>query len=437
MIDVEKLYDLYKKSTGITTDSRNIKEGCIFFALKGASFDGNDFAVQALKDGAKYAVVDRVSLESETFKGRKCILVENVLNALQKLAAYHRKQFDIPVIGITGTNGKTTTKELVSTVLSAKYKVVATQGNFNNHIGVPLTLFRIDKETEIAVVEMGASAPGEIASLVEIAQPTCGLITNVGKAHLQGFGSFEGVKKTKGELYDFLRQKGGIVFYNSDNEHLREMVGYRKGLVLREYGMSLQGAKVAPFSFENPFLTLEIGGTAVKTNLVGAYNADNVLAALCVGKQFDVSLSDAVRAIESYKPSNNRSQFISTSRNKVIMDAYNANPTSMAASLDNFAGLEYENKVLILGDMLELGEDSEKEHTAVLKKALSISGKVLLVGNEFTVAARKMGYSQQDVKCFPTSTELKEYLAGEPLEGCTILVKGSNGTKLQGLQEML
>ena len=440
MIEIEKLYELYRKCTGICTDSRKITEGCMFFALKGENFDGNDFAVQALKDGARYAVVDRVSLEAEHYKGRKCILVENSLKTLQTLAKHHRRQFDIPVVGITGTNGKTTTKELISAVLASKYRIVATQGNFNNHIGVPLTLLRIDRETEIAVVEMGASAPGEIASLVEIAQPTCGLITNVGKAHLQGFGSFEGVKKTKGELYDYLRQKGGAVFYNADNQHLQEMVGYRKGLILRPYGVQLQQVGIAPFSFENPFLTLNIstdrGERSISTKLVGDYNADNVLAALCVGKHFDVHQADAIRAIEAYKPSNNRSQFIETGRNKVIMDAYNANPTSMAASLDNFASLDYPDKVLILGDMLELGPDSEAEHKAVLKKALSITDTVYLVGGEFDNALRQ-SRSKNGAKCFATSDKLKEFLAGNPLDGCTILVKGSNGTRLQGLQEIL
>ena len=437
MIEIEKLYELYKKCSGLTTDSRAIKDGCMFFALKGETFDGNDFALQALKGGAKYAVVDRVSLESESFKGRKCILVENVLHTLQKLAAYHRRQFDIPVVGITGTNGKTTTKELVTAVLASKYKVVSTQGNFNNHIGVPLTLMRIDKETEIAVVEMGASAPGEISALTAIAQPTCGLITNVGKAHLQGFGSFEGVKKTKGELYDYLRQSGGTVFYNADNEHLREMVGYRKGLVLREYGQKLQGVSIEPFSLENPFLVLKVGEREIKTNLIGDYNADNVLAALCVAAYFEVPQADAAHAIERYKPSNNRSQLIVTEKNNVIMDAYNANPTSMAASLANFASLSFESKVLILGDMRELGPDSQVEHEAVLRRALSMSARVILVGGEFSKAARWMGFSQDDVLCFPDSTSLREYLAANPLEGCTILVKGSNGTHLQGLQELL
>lgn len=441
MIEIEKLYGLYKKSTGITTDSRSIKEGSIFFALKGDKFDGNDYAVQALKSGAKYAVVDRVSLESETYKGRKCILVENVLTELQKLAAYHRQQFDIPVIGITGTNGKTTTKELISAVLSQKYKVVATQGNFNNHIGVPLTLFRIDEKTEIAVVEMGASAPGEIASLVNIAQPTCGLITNVGKAHLLGFGSFEGVKKTKGELYDYLRQKGGVAFYNKDNEHLCEMVGYRHGLTLREYGITSQKAEILPCTFENPFLRLKVQHNGeekiICSKLVGEYNADNILAALCVGKHFDVSFPEIVRAVENYTPSNNRSQFVRTENNTLIIDAYNANPTSMTAALKNFDSLQYSAKTLILGDMLELGEDSEKEHIAILEKALAVGELIFLVGKEFEQAARTIGIDSTKVKCFPDSDLLRGYIESNPITNRTILIKGSNGTRLQGIQEVL
>ena len=287
MISVEELYELYKKCSGITTDSRQIKEGVMFFALKGEKFDGNDFAEDALKAGAKYAIVDRFLLEGTSYKGRKCIVVQNALGMLQLLAAYHRNQFDIPVVGITGTNGKTTTKELVTTVLSRKYNVVATQANFNNHIGVPLTLLRFNEHTELAVVEMGASAPGEIADLTKIVQPTCGLITTVGKAHLQGFGSFEGVKRTKGELYDHLRQKGGMIFYNADNPNLCEMIAHRTGLCTRKYGVREQGVRILPATAESPYLTLEMEREGkpltISTRLIGDYNADNVMAALAVG----------------------------------------------------------------------------------------------------------------------------------------------------------
>ncbi|MBR6423950.1 MAG: UDP-N-acetylmuramoyl-tripeptide--D-alanyl-D-alanine ligase [Bacteroidales bacterium] len=434
-MSVEDLYALYKKCTGITTDSRHIEEGVMFFALKGERFDGNDFAVDALKAGAKYAVVDRFLLEGTSYKGRKCIVVENTLSMLQKLAAYHRKQFDIPVVGITGTNGKTTTKELVAAVLGRKYNLVATQANFNNHIGVPLTLFRINEKTEMAVVEMGASAPGEIAELVQVSQPTCGLITCVGKAHLQGFGSFEGVKKTKGELYDYLRQKGGMVFYNADNPHLSEMVAHRPGLCTRKYGVKYQNVTVVQATAEEPFLKMEFvwrdKPTTISTHLVGDYNADNVMAALAVADYFDVSYVDAVKAIESYVPSNSRSQLVKTERNILIIDAYNANPSSMRAALDNFAGTGFAGKVLMLGDMLELGEESAAEHQAILQRALEVADTVFLVGAEFAAAAKAVPSRRGRVHSFPDITALKDHVTEHPLDGATILIKGSNGNHMQ------
>ena len=434
MISVEELYALYKKCTGITTDSRKIAEGVMFFALKGEKFDGNDFAEAALKAGAKYAIVDRFLLEGTSYKGRKCIVVENTLDMLQKLAAYHRKQFDIPVVGITGTNGKTTTKELVAAVLSRKFNLVATQANFNNHIGVPLTLFRLTEKTEMGVVEMGASAPGEIAGLVQVAQPTCGLITCVGKAHLQGFGSFEGVKKAKGEVYDYLRQKGGMTFYNADNEHLCEMVAHRPGLCTRKYGVKLQGVKIQPATAEDPFLKMELDyrgkPTTITTHLVGDYNADNVMAALCVGEFFDVPYNETVKAIESYVPSNSRSQLVKTKRNTLIVDAYNANPSSMRAALDNFANTEFTGKTLMLGDMLELGEDSAAEHLAILKRALEVADMVYLVGGEFGQAAHSVT-GKRRIKSFSHIQELKDYVTEHPIDGATILIKGSNGNHMQ------
>lgn len=441
MKSTEELYNLYKKCTGVSTDSRTVSEGCMFFALHGDKFDGNDFAVKALQDGAKYAVVDRVSLESQSFKGRKCILVENTLVALQKLAAYHRKQFDIPVVGITGTNGKTTTKELVSAVLSKRFNIVATQGNFNNHIGVPLTVFQINEKTELAVVEMGASHPGEIESLVSIAQPTCGLITNVGKAHLLGFGSFEGVKKTKGELYDYFRQTGGVAFYNADNPHLCEMTRYRQGLRTIKYGIGNQNVKLLTPSLDSPFLKMVISDdtqdVTISTNLIGSYNADNVLAALCVGKYFEVPFSVAVHAVETYSPSNNRSQFVNTGSNMLIIDAYNANPTSMEAALSNFSSIEFKDKMLILGDMLELGEDSLAEHKAVLDKALKTADTLMLVGNEFGKVARSVPAGSAVVRCFADADALRTFLVENPVSGRTVLIKGSNGIHLQGITDFL
>ena len=440
MISVEELYSLYKKCTGITTDSRQIKEGSMFFALKGETFDGNDFALDALKAGAKYAIVDRFLLEGTSWKGRKCIVVENSLNMLQQLAAYHRLQFDIPVVGITGTNGKTTTKELVAAVLSQKYELVATQGNYNNFIGVPLTLFRLDEHTEMAVVEMGASAPGEITTLTRVSQPTCGIITTVGKAHLQGFGSFEGVKKTKGELYDYLRQKGGVVFYNSDNPDLCEMVQHRPGLRLCRYGVREQNVEILPATAESPYLQLsfEHEGKAVtiSTHLVGDYNADNVMAALTIGAFFEVPFASMVKAIEAYMPSNSRSQLVKTERNTLIIDAYNANPSSMKVALKNFAATNFEHKVLMLGDMLELGPDSVAEHRAILEQAVQVTPDVYLVGSEFE-AAYEMGFLTGRIRTFPTIEDLKANVAEQPLEGCTILIKGSNGKHMQRVVDAL
>ena len=435
------MYALYKKCTGITTDSRNIKEGVMFFALKGEKFDGNDFAEDALKAGARYAVVDRFLLEGTAYRGRKCIVVENSLDMLQQMAAYHRRQFDIPVVGITGTNGKTTTKELVAAVLSRKYDIVATQANYNNHLGVPLTLFRINEKTDLAVVEMGASAPGEIADLTKIVQPTCGLITTVGKAHLQGFGSFEGVKKTKGELYDILRQKGGVVFYNADNEHLCEMVAHRPGLCTRRYGIREQAVKILPATPEAPFLQLEMEHdgkpVTLKTRLVGSYNADNVMAALAIGSHFEVPFKKMADAIESYVPSNSRSQLVKTERNTLVVDAYNANPSSMRAALDNFACTEFPGKVLMLGDMLELGPDSAAEHLSVLQQAVAVSGEIYLVGSEFGGAAAKLGASGTRIRSFESIEDLKDYVTEHPLEQRTILIKGSNGKHMQRVVDAL
>ncbi|MBR5056536.1 MAG: UDP-N-acetylmuramoyl-tripeptide--D-alanyl-D-alanine ligase [Bacteroidales bacterium] len=435
-MEIEELHKLYRKCSGVTTDSRKIEDGAMFFALKGENFDGNDFAMKALEAGARYAIVDRPTLDGANIKGRRyCIVVENVLDTLQKLAAYHRDQFDIPVVGITGTNGKTTTKELVSAVLSAKYNTVATGGNLNNHIGVPLTLLKISDTTEMAVIEMGASAPGEIAALVKIAKPTCGIVTNVGRAHLLGFGSFEGVKKTKGELYDFLRQKGGTVFFNADNPILCEMVSSRNGLVARKYGVITEGATVLPANESEPFLRLQLPGDGklITTHLVGAYNVDNVMAALCIARHFEVPEKAAIEAIEAYQPSNDRSQMVNTERNVLIVDTYNANPTSMNAALDNFASTGFENKTLILGDMLELGDVSLTEHVDALDKARNCTESIFLVGDEFSKAARGVF----SVQCFHDVNALADYLVQNPLSGRTILIKGSHGVHLEKLVKSL
>ena len=319
--------------------------------------------------------------------------------------------------------------------------MVATESNFNNHIGVPLTLFRIDERTDMAVVEMGASAPGEIAALTRIVQPTCGLITTVGKAHLQGFGSFEGVKKAKGELYDILRQRGGLVFYNADNEHLCEMVSHRPGLCTRRYGVREQGVKILPATAEKPFLGMEWekDGHTVKvlTHLVGDYNATNVMAALSVGEAFEVPFAKAVAAIEAYTPSNSRSQLVKTKQNTLIVDAYNANPTSMRAALDNFAGTDFPEKVLMRGDMRELGEESSEEHRAALQRACEIAPRIYLVGEEFARASRTLHTDPRQVASFPDIDALKAYVQEHPFSGCTILVKGSNGNHMEKIVDAL
>ena len=441
MITIEALYKLFLKCPAVTTDSRNVPAGSMFFALKGENFDGNDFAVGALRAGARFAVVDRVSLEGvHVGPGgwRRCILVENVLQTLQALARYHRRQFAIPVIGITGTNGKTTTKELVSAVLSRKYDTVYTTGNLNNHIGVPLTLLRMNRRTRMAVIEMGASSPGEIATLADIAEPTHGIVTNVGRAHLEGFGSFEKIKKTKGELYDFLRQSGGTVFCNADNPVIAEMVAARPGLRTIRYGQSISGSTVLPVTAEHPFLRLAPGAEApvISTHLVGSYNADNVLAALAVASCFDVPQDEAIAALGEYAPSNDRSQMVATGRNTLIVDAYNANPTSMNTALDNLAASEFPGKTVILGDMLELGEVSCSEHEAVIGKALGITDSVFLVGEEFAAAAAVAG-SASKVHCFQDVAALRDYLADNPLSDRTILIKGSHGMHLERLRDAL
>lgn len=440
-MDIKELYAIYKEHPVVTTDSRDVPQGSIFFALKGESFDGNKYAVQALEKGASYAVIDDAEVFNsaemdETIGEKSLILVDNVLQTFKDLAREHRRQFDIPVIGITGTNGKTTTKELLSAVLSEKYNVMFTQGNFNNDVGVPKTLFRLTPEHEIAVVEMGASHPGDIKTLVETAEPTCGLITNVGRAHLQGFGSFEGVKKTKGELYDFIVEsekrktksemsESPFVFLNTKDADLCEMAEQR-GVKTEAY---VDGRVLKC----DPYLSVELeDGTVIHTKLIGSYNVVNVLAALTVGRHFGVSDEQIVHALENYTPSNNRSQLTVTEKNHLVVDAYNANPTSMAAAIDNFRLIETDQpKMAILGDMKELGEVSEKEHqTIVAKLDEAAFDEVWLVGEMFEKTAP--GY-----RCFANVDEVKAAIAATPIANRFILIKGSNSTKLFQLPELL
>ena len=424
-MEISELYTLFLASEGVNTDTRTIRPGEIFVALKGENFDGNAYAAQALENGAAYAVVNDYAEGDDP----RLIRFPDTLQALKELAACHRKHLDIPVIGLTGTNGKTTTKELIREVLATHFTVAATQGNLNNDIGVPRTVLSIGADADIAVVEMGANHPDDISALTWVSQPDYGLITNVGKAHLLGFGSFEGVKKAKGQLYDWLSEHDGQAFVNVDDDNLYEMAVSRP-LSIIPYGVAGEDAEILPTSAENPFLRMSIGGEVLETKLVGAYNAANVMAALAVGRQFGIPLKDGLAAIAAYTPSNNRSQMTRTERNVIIEDAYNANPSSMAAALDNFAILQSDCKIVMLGDMRELGEDSVKEHVKILKK-LDDCGltHACLVGDEFRKALEETG-TPEYVKWFATSDDLAAALAERPLTGATVLVKGSNSMRM-------
>ena len=424
-MEISELYTLFRASKGVNTDTRTLEPGQIFVALKGETFDGNAYAMKALEAGAAYAIVNDYAEGDDL----RLLRFPDTLRTLKELAACHRQQLEIPVIGLTGTNGKTTTKELIREVLATHFQVAATKGNLNNDIGVPLTVLGIGPDAEIAVVEMGANHPDDISALTWVSQPAYGLITNVGKAHLLGFGSFEGVKKAKGQLYDWLSAHDGQAFVNVDDDDLYEMAVSRP-LSIIPYGVAGEDAEILPTSAENPFLRMSIGGETLQTRLVGAYNAANVMAALAVGRQFGVPLADGLAAIAAYTPSNNRSQMTRTERNVVIEDAYNANPSSMAAALDNFALLQADCKIAMLGDMRELGEDSVQEHVKILEK-LGDCGltHACLVGEEFKKALDEAG-TPAYVKWFATADDLAAALAERPLTGATVLVKGSNSIRM-------
>ena len=447
---MENIYEKFLESTAVSIDSRNCPEGAMFIGIKGANFDGNLFVEKALEQGCKYAITDN----PEIGVGNPNIIhVADSLKTLQDLAAYHRMKFNIPVIAITGTNGKTTSKELISTVLSKEYNTLFTLGNLNNHIGVPLTLLRLNRGHNIAVIEMGANHPKEIEFLCNIARPNFGIITNVGKAHLEGFGSFEGVKKTKGELYEFIRGVEGKIFLHADNPHLCEMLNpdtepvevsmtagnnvpaIANALETIKYGEADENFVSGNIVSCTPYINvdLRLNGNAsgekqsysVATQLIGDYNLSNILSAACIGRYFGVMDEDIVSALSEYTPTNNRSQCTKTESNTLIVDAYNANPTSMDAALKNFSKIEAANKALILGDMKELGEDSIMEHNKILALIESLGfDKVYLVGSEFTTAAAGAH------PCFENVDALKEYLTANPIVDYTILIKGSNSTKL-------
>ena len=450
-MNIKELYKLYQQHPCITTDSRNCPEGSIFLALKGASFNGNDYAVSALEKGCSYAIIDEKRiLDNLEQQGKpdileKLFLVDDCLQTYKDLAREHRRQFDIPVIGITGTNGKTTTKELIRAVLSECYNVMATEGNFNNDVGVPKTLFRLNEDHDIAVVEMGASHPGDIKTLVETAEPTCGLITNVGRAHLLGFGSFEGVCKTKGELYDFFRAHECPVFINRDNEHLMKMTD---GLAdIYYYGQSdntdilIHGEVIscAPFlRFRWREQDHDAGYTSewmeVQTHLIGAYNLDNMLAAITIGYVNNIPFEQINHALENYVPSNNRSQMTVTEHNHLVVDAYNANPTSMKAAIDNFKLMEVSPKMAVIGKMGELGDVSEEEHQKVVDMLADARfDKVWLVGDEYAATNR----ATLTAHLFHDVEEVKAAIASEQPQGYYILIKGSNSNKLFELPDLL
>lgn len=427
MSTIEKIYKLYKTAYTVTTDSRTITQGCVFVALKGEHFDGNDFALNVAEEGiAACVIADRKDLPQH----ERLFVVEDSLKALQELANYHRKQLDTPIIGITGTNGKTTTKELVSAVLAKKYNILFTQGNFNNQLGVPLTLLRIKQDTELAVVEMGASHPGDINELTGIGEPNYGMITNIGRAHLRDFGGYEGVIKTKNEMYQYIAAHKGLLFVNKDNELLMDL---SKSINKVTYGTSNDADIQGKLLSANPYLSVEWNGKKIDTQLVGDYNFENVMAAICIGTYFNVAANDIVEALSSYRPTNNRSQVIETARNRVVMDAYNANPTSMSHSIKNFRNICKSDNLLILGDMRELGNESEQEHKNILEllKELRFEN-VYLVGEEFQRVAKNSKFST-----FINVEELAQYLQQHPVSGRDILVKGSNSIHLNKIIDSL
>lgn len=432
-MELSALYQIFLNCRSVTTDSRNCPAGSLFIALKGDSFNGNAFAAGALEAGCAFAVVDDEKYVPEG--DSRYILVPDSLQTLQQLARYHRRQLNIPIIGITGTNGKTTTKELIAAVLSQSHTILYTQGNLNNHIGVPLTLLRLRPEHEIGVIEMGASHPGDIEELVNIAEPDYGIITNVGRAHLEGFGSFEGVVRTKGELYDFLRKKGNAtIFIDHENPYLNEIAG---GLERIEYGRG-DDLYVNGYATENtPYLSLEWKAGKegvlhpVRTLLIGEYNLSNVLAAVAIGRFFGVDDARIDEALEAYTPTNNRSQLKKTAYNTLIIDAYNANPTSMMAALENFRNMKASRKMLILGDMRELGSASGAEHQKIADYlSQSAFDKVWLVGEQFAA-------TRQSFRTFANVEEVIKEIEMEHPSGYTILIKGSNGIKLYKIADCL
>ncbi len=436
MISLIELYQKYKECSSVSTDTRKTPEGAMFFALKGPNFDANSFAMQAIEKGAKYAVVDDKSLDIN----ENLLLVDDVLNTLQNLANYHAQQLDIPFIALTGSNGKTTTKELINSILSKKYKTYATIGNLNNHIGVPLTILAIDKKIQMAIIEMGANKQGDIKELVEICEPTHGFVTNIGKAHLEGFGGLEGVQKGKGELFDFLAQNNGVAFVNVASTPTHDMALERHGfreIITYTTDTNRRFQTVVTMLEESPFVIFtDSEGGYYKSHLTGIYNFQNIAAAIRIGQYFGVDTKTACQAVAAYQPNNNRSQFIEKGSNMVLMDAYNANPSSMSAAISYFNDLKATKKMVILGDMFELGEDAEMEHEALGHLLAECNfDKILLVGTlmESTLKALPM----MKALYFPDKFGLHTWLQDYPQSDTHILVKGSRGMGLESVLPFL
>lgn len=431
----ESIYNIFLQSTGVITDTRNLNLNNLFFALKGENFNANEFASQAIENGCIAAIVD----EEKYVVSNKIILVKNVLKTLQDLANYHRNQFNIPVLVITGSNGKTTNKELINSVLKTQYNTLATIGNLNNHIGVPLTLLRLTKEHQLAIVEMGANHQGEINELCQIANPTHGYITNIGKAHLEGFGGIEGVIKGKTELYRFLKNKNAEIFVNGDDDLLHELAidnnkitfGVKK--LYDTIGKDCTVDEKIILKYTTRYGEKDWNKIPqVNTQIVGRYNFINCLAAACIGHYFKISDNNIKSGIESYVPDNNRSQLIKTEKNYVLLDAYNANPNSMKAAIENFAKYNANNKFLLLGDMFELGNYSEKEHQTIIENLIELKlNNVILVGNEFCQL------NQNKFNSFKTTNEAKLFLTQNKIINATVLIKGSRGMKMEQLIDVL
>jgi UDP-N-acetylmuramoyl-tripeptide--D-alanyl-D-alanine ligase len=426
------IFNYYYETSGVCTDTRNIKKDCLFICLKGANFDGNAFAEKAIEKGAKYVISDDIN----NIGKKNIIIVEDSLVYLQKLANHHRNKFSIPIIGITGTNGKTTTKELIATVLSKKYKTHYTLGNLNNHIGVPLTLLQLNEQHEIAVIEMGANKPGDIKELVDITQPTHGIVTNMGKAHLEGFGSFEGVQKTKSEMYDYLTNSNSTIFYNEDDEILNQNLKNRKATFVTYSTYQNTDIKGELISM-SPFIKMkwqskDYISKVLDTKMIGSYNYNNFLAAICIGNYFNVKSDEINDAIENYVPSNNRSQIEKTDNNLIILDAYNANPTSMRNAIESFNSMEATNKLLILGDMFELGSDSLDEHKKILAQVQNLNLKSIFVGENFN----QLNANSSNL-FFKNKEELRNYLIQNTPKDHLILLKASRGIGLETIKDLL